>query len=578
VNSYVSDLPIGELLVRAGLVSQNQIDDAAKEAGTRDRLIGRVLVNRGYIEPEKLRAALSAQSLLRDGVIDSFKAFKALSNACCNNTTLEAALASMEEPNKKPSSEPTAKLGELLLCAGVINQATLNQCHEKSLRTGDPLGVVLVAENHVTPSYLDAALELQVRIRDGMFSREQAIEALKQDPRRLLDMIAPHMVADSQRKTATKNALRLGELLVRAGIISNKDVNQALELSLAQKNPIGEALVNRGFITKALLDAALSVQRMLREAQLTVGDATACLIKVFKTERTVSECLLELNILKSQPVTKIKDYSGYFKKVDRSATRTINELPALVLKTRVIENESPASSTSSELEAIELEAIEPKTNNLESAEVTEMKLAPDAKNGEAVNFLYGSMDRKEFSQALHDAYSRLGRVLLKRGELLTAEDLLLDAVVIAQSYHLDAKLLSDLMFLAGLYLKEGKSWQSERLLKRCMQIIEKEPTKCPLLEATCHHRLALIYCHLSLLFKAEKHFKSAAALIESDLATKYPGEEHNHRGTRIKQLNRKLSAVFKDHAVLLNRMRRESEADKFYCLARKTLSSSLLTG
>ena len=575
MNSYVSDLPIGELLVRAGLVSQNQIDDAAKEAGTRDRLIGRVLVNRGYIEPEKLRAALSAQSLLRDGVIDSFKAFKALSNACCNNTSLEAALASMEEPNKKPSSEPTAKLGELLLSAGVINQATLNQCHEKSLRTGDPLGLVLVAEKHVTPSYLDAALELQVRIRDGMFSREQAIEALKQDPRRLLDMIAPHMVADSQRKTATKNALRLGELLVRAGIISNKDVNQALELSLAQKNPIGEALVDRGFITKALLDAALSVQRMLREAQLTVGDATACLIKVFKTERTVSECLLELNILKSQPVTKIKDYSGYFKKVDRSATRTINELPALVLKTRVIDNESPVSSTST---SSELEAIEPKTNSFECAESIEMNLAPGGKNAEAVNFLYGSMDRKEFSQALHDAYSRLGRVLLKRGELLTAEDLLLDAVVIAQSYHLDAKLLSDLMFLAGLYLKEGKSWQSERLLKRCMAIIEKEPTKCPLLEATCHHRLALIYCHLSLLFKAEKHFKKAAAMIESDLAAKYPGEEQNHRATRIKQLNRKLSAVFKDHAVLLNRMRRESEADKFYCLARKTLSSSLLTG
>lgn len=570
MNSYVSDLPIGELLVRAGLVSQNQIDDAAREAGTRDRLIGRVLVNRGDLAPDKLRAALTAQSLMRDGVIDSFKAFKALSNACCNNIPFEAALATIEDPSKTPAApvEPTCKLGELLLAAAVIDETTLNRCHEKSLKTGDPLGVTLVAEQHVSASYLDAALELQVRVRDGMFSREQAIAALKQDPRRLLDMIAPHMIADSQRKSTTKNALRLGELLVRAGIISGKDVNQALELSLAHKHPIGEMLVARGFISKALLDAALSVQRMLREAHLTVGDATACLIKVFKTEKTVSECLLELNILKSSPGTRIKDYSGYFKKVDRGSTRTINELPALAFK-------STAPETTARIQ--EPEEIHETEVNQEPDLGHKFQINPAIPlEQDEVNFIYGSANRAEFIEGLHNAYSRLGRVLLKRGELLTAEDLLCDAVILAQTYHLEAKLLSDLMFLAALYLKEGKSWQSERLLKRCMAVIEKGADRDSLLEATCHHRLALIYCHLSLLFKAEKHFKTAAQLIEAELPA-YRSLDGNAK-IRSRQLNRKLAAVFKDHAVLLNRMRRESEADKFYCLARKTLSSSLLTG
>jgi len=47
VNTYISELPIGEILVKAGLVSQTQVDEAVKDAGTRQRLIGKTLVARG---------------------------------------------------------------------------------------------------------------------------------------------------------------------------------------------------------------------------------------------------------------------------------------------------------------------------------------------------------------------------------------------------------------------------------------------------------------------------------------------------------------------------------------------------
>lgn len=104
-----------------------------------------------------------------------------------------------------------------------------------------------------------------------MFSREQAIAALKQDPRRLLDMIAPNMKADEGLKQKTKAAIRLGELLMRAGIVSQSDVLQALELSLAHGHPIGEMFVARGFVhPEALLDAALSLQQMITATHLSI--------------------------------------------------------------------------------------------------------------------------------------------------------------------------------------------------------------------------------------------------------------------------------------------------------------------
>ena len=68
---YAAELPIGELLVKAGLVSQKEIDEAIKDSGTRARLLGKTLINRGQLSRENLEAALQAQSLLRDGVIDS---------------------------------------------------------------------------------------------------------------------------------------------------------------------------------------------------------------------------------------------------------------------------------------------------------------------------------------------------------------------------------------------------------------------------------------------------------------------------------------------------------------------------
>jgi tetratricopeptide (TPR) repeat protein len=602
-------LPIGEILIQAGLVSQGQLDEAVKHTGTRQRLIGKTLIARGWLKPEQLRAALQAQSLLRDGIVDSFKALKALGIACNFDKPFEEALqeitASSAAVQKRGS---TCKLGELLIDAGIIEKEEIEAAHHKSLERGEPLGVVLVAEGLLTESYLDAALELQVRVRDGMFSREQAITALKQDPRRLLDMIAPNMKADEGLKLKTKAAIRLGELLMRAGIVSQSDVLQALELSLAHGHPIGEMLVARGFVSRALLDAALSLQQMITAAHLSIGEATACLVKVFDSNKAVSECLLELNFLKLQTPSEAV---GGRVRPGRKPTQsqpdnraTVTELPALSfhkaepgLESLIAEQSVASVQLKGVLEAklearieAELEAkaeLEAEIQNLanrtdeslateslateESNKTAELlpteESFPSEEEYIATNFAYFQGDRPEFYESLRDAYSRLGRVMMKRKELIESEDMLKVAADISAAENILEKQPEDLMFLACLYLKQGKSWQSEKLLKRCLSILEASPNVSDRLVALCHHRLALVYCHLSLLFKAEKHFKKASELMGA-----------SDQGALNRLTQRRLAAILKDYAVLLNRMRRESEADKYYAQARKILSSSLLTG
>lgn len=708
MKGYASDLPIGELLVKAGLVSQTDIDEAVKDSGTRARLLGKTLIKRGQLSRENLEAALQAQSLLRDGVIDSHTAFRALSNACSMALGFEAALALVKNQNQVnlhlSFQKATCKLGELLVEAGVISAESLHAVSIKSMESGEPLGTEIIKEGLLSQSYIEAALELQIRIRDGLYSRSQVIEALSQDPCQFLKLMSPEFlpvtaieadedqankkqeakakenlvspVETAQKLSATEledqpevsskrqnvgqdiqieqetdnaanskraaaintavgqqahyptlesakaekagkpvNTVRLGELFVRAGILTQTDISQALELALAHGHPIGEMLVARGFITRALLDAALNLQQMVKNGNLSTGDASACMVKVFTTDRTVSECILELHRLKQTPPSQgiptrrdLPELSGYFKRQDRlsAASRTVNELPAMTPQRLeeamgLLENTRNSGSRSQERiraedspgarEALrlvsELNLRDLPIGDCVAKSETEFENESESES-ESYKSLFPSSfpfvrscnlkEKQAFFRALHRVKSRLGRCFLKRGEWLQAEELLEESLALTQTFAIEEFLLSDLNFIACNCLKTGKSWQSEKLLKRSIALAEAMGRADEALLGLLYHRLALTYCHLGLLFKAEKHFKKAAELLHTASLKGYlllstQTGEHCTLGSLLKK---RLALIYKDHGVLLSRMRREGEADKYYCLSRKTMSDAML--
>lgn len=69
---------IGELLVKAGFVTTDDLDEALEIAKTSGQLVGRVLVMSGFIEEHRLIAALRAQEHLRNGRLNLDKALRAL--------------------------------------------------------------------------------------------------------------------------------------------------------------------------------------------------------------------------------------------------------------------------------------------------------------------------------------------------------------------------------------------------------------------------------------------------------------------------------------------------------------------
>jgi hypothetical protein len=289
--SYPTDILIGELFVKAGVISQKQLDDTVRAAGSKHLHIGQMLTMSGMIQHRDLQAAVDAQSMLRDKVIDMAMASRCLKVAVKTGASF-GDLVREELAIEQQASTQTNRLGEILMDAKLINRAVLDAAMQRSLATGLPLGRILVLNGSLSDSLLRTALEIQVRVRDGMMDRDEALQALKAEASGGKDRLP-----DLQRITGDHNSLkpvpqkkvRLGELLVLAGFLNETDVMSCLELGLLSDRQIGEVMVEQGYVSGQMLQVALTVQQMIEEDRFDREQAGAALRQMHETGRILPD-------------------------------------------------------------------------------------------------------------------------------------------------------------------------------------------------------------------------------------------------------------------------------------------------
>jgi hypothetical protein len=87
---------IGELLIKAGFVTGDDLDEALEIAKQSGQLVGRVLTMSGFLTEQRLRSALRAQEYLRDGKVTLDTALRALDFADKNGSAFESALSQVK--------------------------------------------------------------------------------------------------------------------------------------------------------------------------------------------------------------------------------------------------------------------------------------------------------------------------------------------------------------------------------------------------------------------------------------------------------------------------------------------------
>lgn len=264
----IFDDRVGQILLQCGLIGRQELDEALRIANAAQLPVGSVLVMCGYMIEAVLRAVVKGQALLRDGQISMPQLARILITVNQRNCSIEDALfsARCQQPDETQQEKVChQRLGDLLIESKTASIQQIARAIVLSESTGLPLGRLLVLSGIISQSGLNLCLEVQDAIRSGTLTRDAAIARLRSD------LLKPDNASRfNTGRSASDAQIRVGELLVRAGLISQSLLLNALELALSLDRPIGEVLTSIHGLPELYLRAALKLQQLIRIGHLDV--------------------------------------------------------------------------------------------------------------------------------------------------------------------------------------------------------------------------------------------------------------------------------------------------------------------
>lgn len=274
---------LGDLLLQFGVISTAQLAEVTTQAAKMGIPLGKTLVLSGLMTMTELENVLKMQSMVRSGQLSVDIAADAFRICRSEGRSLGDALNKAGFERKLQSS---SRLGTLLVEGEIITQAQLDDTQEMSYETGIPLGRMLCLNGIISEQRLALALELQRRLRDHEITHEEAVDILanrKSKNAELVDTpkLAVEKMDSNERKSLKK--VKLGEMLLLSGLITELDVMNALEHSLTQSKPMGEVLAEHGLVDQSLIELAAELQAAVNAGDLPLAAAADSLNYVAKT-------------------------------------------------------------------------------------------------------------------------------------------------------------------------------------------------------------------------------------------------------------------------------------------------------
>lgn len=288
---------LGVLLVGLEFITQQElvaIMDMANQVGMP---LGRALVLSGKITDAELNIVLQLHALMRTSDVTMETAKKTFSLVCYQGMPLIDALQRTGWTPSLNLPRETSQLGTLLLEAGLVTEDQLREAQESSHKLGLPLGRILSLMGIVSHPLVVRVVDLQSMIRMGRLSQTEAIEYLKDESKPHPEInplptspvappdeppAAPTVSAKSRHLIAAEDPnrrnIRLGELLILAGILTESDMMNAVELSLTREEPLGAVLIQLGLITTDQLRLALRLQESISVGSIDIQSATDTLL------------------------------------------------------------------------------------------------------------------------------------------------------------------------------------------------------------------------------------------------------------------------------------------------------------
>ncbi|MHB8707433.1 MAG: GspE/PulE family protein [Desulfuromonadales bacterium] len=154
-----------------------------------------------------------------------------------------------------------------------------------------PLGEVLQENGLVEPAAVDAALTEQKRLR------EKRVGEILVEQTNIPGMVVEHVIGNAQKNLRKHGRIRVGDILIEAGLVTRQQVDEALSTqSSGKRKRIGSILVERGLISEEQLLSALAHKFGLQVVDLQQVTPSPAAIRRLSRERIEKMQVMPLEI------------------------------------------------------------------------------------------------------------------------------------------------------------------------------------------------------------------------------------------------------------------------------------------
>lgn len=186
------------------------------------------------------------------------------------------------------------RIGELLVAANVIKPEVLLESLQVAKKSSTPLGRVLMSIGELTERDVESAIEIQSLIREGVISPEFGIRALNVAVKACINLDeAFKRLGWKPPQREVMAGTELGELLMGAGAVDPRSLDEAMRQSRENNLPLGRCLVLSRAIPATLLTSALTAQVLLRDGKITKEQAMMGLRAAARKQQSLEASLQE---------------------------------------------------------------------------------------------------------------------------------------------------------------------------------------------------------------------------------------------------------------------------------------------
>ncbi len=313
-NELITDKKFSEILAllisNTSVIEEQELEEAIQHAEALDIPLDKALTMSGVVSAADIQGPLKATKLVQQGNLSVEQAVSAMRLIVHQKMTPEAAFEAVKAHNEtKPPRPPiavTSEIGQLLVEAQIISSQQLEDATQKAQQAAVPVGRMLKLNRDITTSLLNSVINGQILLQDKKSTREDVIDALRNAHRKNTS-IEQALFEMGKYKQPGDNELKLSDLLAMAGLISESDRLECLELEVVRKKPLGQILKDQGLVSQDMLESAVHLQGTVATDTVHAYEAAEALSRLATEKISVYQALAELKARESVPPMRLGD-------------------------------------------------------------------------------------------------------------------------------------------------------------------------------------------------------------------------------------------------------------------------------